>query len=359
MKRFCKISIVLFPVLAWFLLCGNALAASWYIDNAARGAGNGKSWKSAWKDFSKVVWGAPGVKAGDTLYISGGPRSKTYSGTLKIGAGGSEGKPITIRPGQTSGHNGLVIFEGNREGCITVYNQSWIVDRRPCREHEALPFSERAYGQTQCPCRFERDETLRRPVLRFQQRHHRAEFHLLQAVGVRPQPLPGHAGRRGAGPERLRGEGPEGPGWWDNNKVHDNTFIADAPSDGTGKATDMIQGTSALSVYDNIIEYRIGPNFGWQHPDGCQISGRWVRIYRNTFRNCPNAAISMDYGGPEDGHYHIFNNIIECTIPHWRGYMKAWDINILATVRNCTDMLFANNTVVGDQPYPDDRRAHL
>ena len=88
---------------------------SWYVDNAATGANNGTSWQNAWRSPANVVWGASGVKAGDTLYISGGSTSKTYladrNNFLNVGASGTAHSRITIRVGQEVGHNGQVIFD--------------------------------------------------------------------------------------------------------------------------------------------------------------------------------------------------------------------------------------------------------
>jgi len=61
---------------------GGLQAAVWYVDKAATGANNGRSWTDAWTNFSSVVWGSAGVKAGDTLYISGGSSSKVYPENL-------------------------------------------------------------------------------------------------------------------------------------------------------------------------------------------------------------------------------------------------------------------------------------
>jgi hypothetical protein len=329
------------------VLASAGSAADWYVDNAAGGANNGTSWADAWTHLENVVWGAAGVKAGDTLYISGGASSKSYSGTLRIGAGGSAGAPITIRPGQVPGHNGVVFFNGNSTGCITAYNLSHITIDGRVGSSRNFRFRNGVLGVWNALI----DST---NMNRFTVRY--CEFQNA-TIGLNStycsasefdhnlfQDMRGEAAMKLDG---SKGEGPEGPGWWDSNKVHDNTIYADAPADGSGIATDMIQGTSALSIYNNLLEYKIGPNYGWQHPDALQVAGRWDRIYNNTIRNAPNAAISMDYGGSTDGHFHIFNNVIECTIPSWVGYMKAWDLNILSTVSNCTDMIFANNTVAG------------
>lgn len=106
--------IVVILVCLWAV--GNSLAADWYLDNAASGANNGTSWNNAWQDASDVVWGAAGVNAGDTLWISGGTTSKTYTigvnSWLSVGASGtSHVNRITVRIGQTAGHNGIAVFD--------------------------------------------------------------------------------------------------------------------------------------------------------------------------------------------------------------------------------------------------------
>ncbi|MBI2632071.1 hypothetical protein HYW75_03645, partial [Candidatus Pacearchaeota archaeon] len=92
-----------------------ASGISWYVDNSVGSSGDGTSWSKAWKNFANIEWTK--ISAGDTLYISGGTTSKTYSETLKIGASGSVGKPIYIRPGAaeanpSSAHSGTVIIDG-------------------------------------------------------------------------------------------------------------------------------------------------------------------------------------------------------------------------------------------------------
>src|SRR5215470_5699077 len=95
-------------------MAGAAQAATWYVDNAASGANNGTSWSNAWKSFSAVVWGTGGVKAGDTLFISGGSTQKIYTETWSVGAGGVAGSPIRIAIDATNAaHNGSVIFDYN------------------------------------------------------------------------------------------------------------------------------------------------------------------------------------------------------------------------------------------------------
>lgn len=113
----------------------------WYVDSAATGAGTGKSWTDAWTSPTSVVWGTNGVKAGDTLYISGGQSSKTYSASLNIGASGTASNPIKVRVGQETGHNGVavlpfiginthrhIIVDGSRSQSFVPPKNVWNID---------------------------------------------------------------------------------------------------------------------------------------------------------------------------------------------------------------------------------------
>jgi hypothetical protein len=90
------------------LVSTQCYATLWYVDNAAVGTNAGTSWANAWDSFASIVWNSIG--AGDTVYISGGSTTKTYSERLIPGKGGSVGSPITIKIGQDSGHNGVAII---------------------------------------------------------------------------------------------------------------------------------------------------------------------------------------------------------------------------------------------------------
>lgn len=85
----------------------------WYVDNSlGTGSNNGTSWANAWHDFNVISWGS--IAAGDTLYISGGSSSQTYSAyILQPGASGGSGNPITITAGIDAGHSGTVIIDGS------------------------------------------------------------------------------------------------------------------------------------------------------------------------------------------------------------------------------------------------------
>ncbi|MFO1070017.1 MAG: right-handed parallel beta-helix repeat-containing protein [Geminicoccaceae bacterium] len=85
-------------------------ATSYFVNKAVASSGDGRSWATAWKSFAKIRWDR--IVAGDTLYISGGSGGRTYYETLMVGASGAAGRPITIRPGLSSGHNGPVTIDG-------------------------------------------------------------------------------------------------------------------------------------------------------------------------------------------------------------------------------------------------------
>ena len=100
-----------------------------YIDKSATGNNNGTSWQNAWQSFSAISWNS--IKAGDTVYISGGTDSTIYYETLKIpdGKSGSQGSPIVITKGIDTGHNGIVILDGSNipdSPAVYISNCSYI-----------------------------------------------------------------------------------------------------------------------------------------------------------------------------------------------------------------------------------------
>jgi len=99
-------------------------ADNWYVDNTINGSGT--SWANAWNDFDNINWDS--IDPGDTLYISGGSSSKTYSDRLFINnVHGTSSQPITIRVGQDAGHDGQVIITNHGEWAgIVVQDSTYI-----------------------------------------------------------------------------------------------------------------------------------------------------------------------------------------------------------------------------------------
>ena len=79
-----------------------------YVDKNAKGNGDGSSWENASQSVSRLPWSA--IKAGDTVYVSGGVDSTVYyqdSLQHKVFSGGI----VTITKGIDKGYNGKVIYK--------------------------------------------------------------------------------------------------------------------------------------------------------------------------------------------------------------------------------------------------------
>lgn len=106
-------------LIIWFLLSAvSGRAATWYLDSTATGSNNGTNWTNAWVSPTNVVWGASGVKAGDTLLISGGPY---VPNGLSVGASGNSSNWIKIQVANESGHSNKVQLKS-----ISLGGQQWI-----------------------------------------------------------------------------------------------------------------------------------------------------------------------------------------------------------------------------------------
>jgi hypothetical protein len=108
--------------IALFMLPLSAPGILWYVDSSVASSGNGQSWSTAWKNLSSIS----GLSPGDTVYISGGTASRTYS--ISAGwspAGGTSNNPITYSVGTDSSHNGVVFLDaGGQFGVLNPGNYS-------------------------------------------------------------------------------------------------------------------------------------------------------------------------------------------------------------------------------------------
>ena len=97
-------------------------ATAYYVDRDASGTTHdGRSWATAWTRFADIQWGSSGVGAGDTLFISGGTTSKSYYERLRVRASGTAAARLVITKGQTAGHNGKVIIDGEYQRSAGVH----------------------------------------------------------------------------------------------------------------------------------------------------------------------------------------------------------------------------------------------
>ena len=101
--------------------------ANHFVDKDANGANTGLNWNDAWTSFQAIDWSVLG--AGDTLFISGGTSSKTYSESMTVETSGSQGNPFVIMKGTVFPHNGKVIIKGDGYNniAIKIEDQSWII----------------------------------------------------------------------------------------------------------------------------------------------------------------------------------------------------------------------------------------
>lgn len=106
-KGFCLGAVLMIALL--FNSIGDA--ADWFVDGAAKGKSTGRTWADAWASFGSVKWGPNGVSPGDTLFISGGTSQRVYNEPLVVRTSGAKDKPIYIKVGQQSPHNGRVVID--------------------------------------------------------------------------------------------------------------------------------------------------------------------------------------------------------------------------------------------------------
>ncbi len=333
---------VMLIMITLLLFGAHARGADWYVDPAAAPGGNGKSWAGAWSAFSSIVWGPGGVKAGDTLFISGGPSGRVYRDFLEIGASGTAADPIRIRPGQDPGHNGQVIFDGgnSRPNLLRIYSKNYVhVDGNTGGKRSFIFRNAPDHGKFSL---IDASSVTGVKILNCEVTGSPTGISMLFGTGCEVAGNYIHDIHWEAG---IDMDGSFGD--WDGNLVHDNHIQANVPADGSGEGADGIQCSSGISIYNNLIEGVAGGRvIAGQHPDGVQASGRFVRIHGNTIRDMPNACISGDYSEATEGLLWIFNNVCHYTNPAWNGYVRFLDYNVLPGVRVLDQIRVYNNTVV-------------
>ena len=321
MKSHCPNLNIIFFVIFLFGSLGvgkSSWAANWYVDNAATGSNNGTSWANGWRSFTQVVWGGSGVVAGDTLYISGGSVSKTYTATshnmLTISASGSPGKPITVATGgkspSPSGHDGQVILDGNGSyaGLVSSIGSNYLVIDGEKNGQRNLKLYNIKLGDDYGAMDISQGID---PIVRY--------------VEIETAPI-GIAFTSGSGGEiaycylhdirreaaiRLNMTNGLTIGY-DQTLVHDNVISLNSKMDGGGTGPNGIQGCYGLSVYNNTFTHSLAPIEGGQHSDFIQGQAHYLKIYNNDFKNITDSAVDFD-GGGNTGWIQIWNNMFHVT----------------------------------------------
>jgi hypothetical protein len=343
-----------------FGLAKSSRAAAWYVDNTVSSSGNGQSWATAWKNPDNVVWGAGGVQAGDTLYISGGSTSQTYlSPVINPNVSGTSGHPITIATGKKSpsptGHDGLVIFdgEGTLMGFISTMNVSYLtID-----------------GEKNGAINWRLQNMILNDPSNYYQNYHYAIYlgdsgsFVTSNVKVLYVEITG----ADSGISVLFNQSWEIAHCWvhniyhevaidgrgspavplGTNKIHDN-IIENAsdptPRGGINCGPDAIQGSGYIDVYNNVITTRSGTTYGYQHPDQIQDDWNHTRVFNNIFKESGGSLFqnsheaSADIGSVSD--VWIYNNVM---IGFQNGMQNMIGGN---TTSSITRLYMLNNTLV-------------
>ena len=336
----------------------SSMAANWYVDNASTGARTGTSWANAWSSFASIVWGSSGVKAGDTLYISGGSATKSYSEKWTVGASGTAGNPITITiDAANPNHNGIVNFDMNAEGdngngvVITVVGKKYITFNGNVNGDRHIQINNFRNATTKDATAgidgydnsyiiidhlsFTNDNN---PVI-FTGANTGMEIANCSFVNVR-------------GNVAIEIMSPLETGW-DSNKIHHNMIGLCSAGSPNWSGPDGIECGFGTSIYNNIFVESVFTGVApGQHPDMIQMGGGYIKIYNNEFRNTGDSCLDFDcwsYGSPHD--VWIYNNVFHIvnTIDTSPDYFRLYSTS--AAVTSLTNIKFMNNTFVDNTTY--------
>jgi hypothetical protein len=315
----------------------------WYIDNTASGNNNGTSWTNAWNSFASINWNL--IQPGDVIYICGGSTEKIYIETLTIGKSGTQENPITIKTGQSEGHNGMVIIdaENSRDYCIPFEGHHYVslngsvnnqIRLKLQNAHVCGIFNPDSTGIVIKYIEIENCGTLPDD-----------DWHYSDAIvlnwmhGCEIAYCYIHNNYDDA----VRGTGSSGG--YGSNKVHHNFFI--------NNGDDGLQIDGDLDVFNNTIGGGGGSATG--HPDGIQILGSYVRVWNNVFFDNSNSNIFVDpvNRGAEGGtNYRIYNNLIYQTDEDTSVFQRGIQILCEPSTDFLDDLVCVNNTFVNIEWVP-------
>lgn len=281
-----------------------AFSANWYVDNAATGANNGTSWASAWTSFSSIIWGTSGIKAGDTLYISGGSTSKTYTSSLVAGASGTAGSPITIKlDAANSAHNGTVIFNN---AYITVANYVTVDGSVNGASHLMITNIYNA-GSKDTGRAVWGTSTTGVKLYYITVSGCNNGFNLQYATAFEIAHCNFTHILGDSAIMTIQSSGAT----FDVNLIYSNTIYS------SGWGADKIQCGNGTSIFGNYFSGQLatGAEVSGQHPDSVQCEGVYLKIYNNEFVDCGDSDIDMgwSYANPNYSHMWIYNNVFRIT----------------------------------------------
>ncbi|MGZ3769027.1 MAG: choice-of-anchor Q domain-containing protein [Bdellovibrio sp.] len=324
------------------LLCSSAYSANWYVDNALAVSGAGNSWATAFNSFESISWSK--IQPGDTLFISGGTTSKTYTSTLNIGADGTESSKILIRVGQDQGHNGMVILDSGGisiayvnnvtiDGSIGSASHMLIQNVTDASKDWGWAVNDAGSGGVGITVRYLTITNCNNGI--------NLTYADTFEVDHNSITVKGDAGIRAFG-------GPtHGFGW---NKVHDNSITSLGKQAYGGP--DSIQSGNSIDIYNNqFFAVESNDALQGQHPDSLQMGGgRYVRVYGNTFLNVSDSNIDYDAVGQgmiQD--IYIYNNLfhITQTIDAYPDFIRMYSTGL--AINTFSNVKIFNNTFIDDK----------
>ena len=327
--------------------CNKVMADNWYIDNAANGSNNGTSWTDAWESFGDISWGSIG--AGDTIYISGGPDTQTYTGPLTIGANGTNGNPIVIMTGAahptlSSGHDGFLIISGGNNG-INYGSHDYVVING---NDGAGNINIRVTGTTSDGVVASNSISIGLLYVHVYRCGNSDNDDGIQFSSCTGGSEIAYCDVEDSWQDAVKVSGHFTPNAYGSVIVHHNYIH--------GMVDDGISGDGSVDVYNN----NIGPWGTWSsatgHPDGMQMYAGYLRIYNNGFFTDvwpgSNGLIFLNhaFGWNHDfDHIRVYNNSFFLSGEPYSG-AHFFGVSIAAQGgtgnEDVDDVLIANNTFV-------------
>jgi hypothetical protein len=334
-------------------LAGAAWPATWYVDNAATGANNGTSWSNAWKSFSAVVWGTSGVKAGDTLFISGGSTQKIYTETWSVGASGAAGNPIRIAmDASNAAHNGSVIFDYDSAGDTASFvgiscNRNYVTFDGNVNGDSRMAINNlRNTGSPTACAALGGSGTTGVTIGYLSSTNCNIPVKMTSSTGFKIH----HCNfRQVRGDAAVAAAGSSGT--FDASTVCSNTFemlFNNQPAGNDGP--DGVQCGSGVSIFGNtFLETVTTVTTSSQHPDMVQAQGNFLKIYNNEFINIGDSALDFDCFANSATHdVWVYNNVfhIVTAIDPYPEYFRLYTSG--AAITSISNFKICNNTFVDD-----------
>jgi hypothetical protein len=325
-----------------------AEAANFYVDSAVTASGSGQSWAAAFKSFSAITWSS--ISPGDTIYISGGASSKTYTSGLTVGKSGTSTARITIRVGQDAGHTGTVIFD--KVG-ITALQNYVTINGAVGNEKRLLIQNLFDVLTAENGVAVDAGGTTGLIVENIAVNNCNNGVLLTRGNGYTV---------RNSNFTAMRGDyvirGIMSAGSWDANKIHDNyiqTLYNDSKPAGSGTygyaGPDSIQPGDGTSIFGNrFVVNKSSEYTSAQHPDTIQLAGSEIKVYNNVFENIGDSNIDYDawYGGTLRNIY-IYNNLFHLVedVDPYPEYMRFYSTR--DPLNSFSGLKIVNNTFIDDR----------